>query len=113
MQLFSELGIVRQSSSGLFVLTPLGIRSLEKLVKIVDKELKNVGCQKLQLPILTAGNLWKRTGEEYLNVLYCLCINNWKKKFIVGRWESTGSELLTVNDRYGRNYVLSPVRHFL
>jgi prolyl-tRNA synthetase len=40
------------------------VRSLEKLVKIVDDELKNVGCQKLQLPILTAGNLWKMTGTE-------------------------------------------------
>lgn len=85
-KLFSEFGIVRQSSPGLFTLTPLGVRSLEKLVKIVDEELKNVGCQKLQLPILTAGNLWKKTG----------------------RWESTGLELLTIKDRHGRDYVLSP-----
>ena len=56
------MGIVRQSSPGLFTLTPLGIRSLEKLVKIADEELKHVGCQKLQLPFLTAGSLWKATG---------------------------------------------------
>jgi prolyl-tRNA synthetase len=61
------MGIVRQNSPGLFTLTPLGVRSLEKLVKIVDEELKNVGCQKLQLPILTAGNLWKKTGTEKLS----------------------------------------------
>ncbi|EFX83291.1 hypothetical protein DAPPUDRAFT_127919 [Daphnia pulex] len=85
-KLLNEMGIVRQNSPGLFTLTPLGVRSLEKLVKIVDDELKYVGCQKLQLPILTAGNLWKTTG----------------------RWESTGSELLTIKDRHARDYVLSP-----
>ena len=27
----------------------------------------------------------------------------------LGRWESTGPELLTIKDRHGRPYVLSPV----
>lgn len=58
------MGIVRQASPGIFTLAPLGVRSLEKLVKLVDEEMRNVGCQKLQLPILTAGSLWKTTGKE-------------------------------------------------
>lgn len=29
----------------------------------------------------------------------------------IGRWESTGLELLTIKDRHARDYVLSPVRY--
>lgn len=56
------MGIVRQSSPGMHTLLPLGLRSLEKLVKLVDEEMQRAGCQKIQLPLLTAGNLWKVTG---------------------------------------------------
>ena len=60
----NEMGIVQQASPGMFILTPLGVRSLEKLIHLVDQELRNVGCQKLQLPMLTAGHLWKSTGNK-------------------------------------------------
>ena len=57
------MGIVRQSSPGMFTFLPLGLRSLEKLQRIVDEEMKIAGCQKLQLPLLTSGSLWKKTGN--------------------------------------------------
>jgi prolyl-tRNA synthetase len=46
----------------MFTFLPLGLRSLEKLKKIVDEEMKIAGCQKLQLPLLISGSLWKKTG---------------------------------------------------
>lgn len=63
------MGIVRQCSSGMFTFLPLGMRILEKLQRIVDEEMKNVGCQKLQLPFLTAGSLWKKTGKIFFSII--------------------------------------------
>lgn len=98
------MGVVRQSSPGMYALLPLGLRSLEKLVRLVDEELRKAGCQKLQLPFLTAGNLWQTTGSSLYYQAWLLL------HFIfIGRWESTGPELLSIQDRHKRDYVLSPV----
>lgn len=79
-------GIIRPVQKGMHVLLPLGFRVLEKLTKLIDKEMLNIEAQKILLPALTAANLWKTTK----------------------RYESAEKELFKVNDRYGINYVLSP-----
>nr|CAD7438110.1 unnamed protein product [Timema bartmani] len=81
-----DRGIIRQASTGTFYLLPLGERALQKLIKIVDKEMQGIGAQKLLLPLLTSGELWK----------------------ITGRWDTAGPELFTLRDRHDRDYVLSP-----
>lgn len=105
------MGIVRQSSSGMFTFLPLGLRSLEKLQRIVDEEMKIAGCQKLQLPLLTSGSLWKKTGIDVIFLFHFYNIHTFYEFIIIkiGRWESTGDELMTVKDRHKRDYVLSPV----
>ncbi|CAG8435930.1 6897_t:CDS:2 [Diversispora eburnea] len=62
-QLMIRAGLIRQSSSGVYSLLPFALRSLEKLEKIVDQEMKNIGGQKLSLPILLSANTWKKTGR--------------------------------------------------
>lgn len=58
-----ELGIIKQASTGCYHLLPLGMRSLEKLIKIVDNELHKIDAQKVMLPSLTNSSLWKATGK--------------------------------------------------
>lgn len=82
-----DLGIIRSASPGTFCLLPLGERSLGKLINIVDREMENLGAQKLLLPLLTSGDLWK----------------------ITGRWKTAGTELFTLKDRHNKEFVLSPV----
>jgi hypothetical protein len=57
-----DLGVIHQASTGVFHLLPLGERSLQKLVNIVDDEMSKISAQKLLLPLLTLGDLWKVTG---------------------------------------------------
>lgn len=64
-QLLLEMGVIRQANPGMFTFLPLGLRTLEKLKKIVDEEMGKVGCQKLSLPSLTSGHLWKTTGIHH------------------------------------------------
>lgn len=59
-----KLGLIRRSCSGVYHLLPLALRSLEKLVALIDREMKAIGATKMAMPILTPGELWKKTGIE-------------------------------------------------
>lgn len=67
-----ELGIIRQASPGSFHFLPLGLRALEKLIRLVDLEMSRIGAQKVMFPTLTNAKLWESTG----NLIYSLLILN-------------------------------------
>jgi len=60
-----ELGIIRQSANGLYHLLPLAQRSLDKLIFIINKNMIDIGAQKISMPVLIHSNLWKKTGLLY------------------------------------------------
>jgi hypothetical protein len=81
LQLMLDLGVIRQASAGAFYLLPLGERSLQKLISIVDDEMDKIDAQKLLLPLLTPGELWKATGTTAAGGLWnlftdCNCVNH-------------------------------------
>lgn len=80
-------GIIKSASTGMYSFLPLGMRVLNKLINIVDKEMANLGAQKIMLPALTSSKLWKKTN----------------------RYNSSKTELFTLTDRHGKEYILSPV----
>ena len=90
-QLMLRAGVMRKSSTGIFSLLPVGVRSLEKLVKEVEERMREVGGEKLMMPILLPSNVWKKTG----------------------RWETSGEELIKVRDRRGEEYCLGPTHEEL
>ncbi|KAJ3336972.1 prolyl-tRNA synthetase [Gonapodya sp. JEL0774] len=79
-------GLVRQSSSGIFSLLPLGLRALNKIEAILDDEMYAIGAQKLRLPLLLAPENWKVTG----------------------RYEAYGPDLFRLHDRKRSPFLLSP-----
>lgn len=56
------MGIIKVASSGTFHLLPLGLRAIEKLKFLIDKEMSKIGSQKLMLPALTQAALWRKSG---------------------------------------------------
>nr|CAI5855484.1 unnamed protein product [Callosobruchus analis] len=85
-KLMLELGIIHQATPGCFHFLPLGLRALEKLVKIVDNEMLMIGGQKILFSELTNTQLWKKSG----------------------RLNDAGPELFTLKDRHNHHYILSP-----
>ncbi|RZF42524.1 hypothetical protein LSTR_LSTR004443 [Laodelphax striatellus] len=85
-KLMVSQGLIHQSQNGLFCLLPLGLRVVEKLIKIVDSYMEKLGAQKIMVPSLTDGNLWKKTG----------------------RLETAGQEIFKVLDRHEKMFVLAP-----
>jgi prolyl-tRNA synthetase len=71
---------------GLYAFLPLSVRVLNNIQNVVTRELEAVGCQQVDLPILSSKNLWDRTG----------------------RWDVMGAELMALRDRHDQEFCLSP-----
>ncbi|XP_013143882.1 PREDICTED: probable proline--tRNA ligase, mitochondrial [Papilio polytes] len=85
-KLLLECGLVRPTSAGFFTLLPLARRVVNKLENLVNQCMEEIGAQRMSLPSLTASKLWEKTG----------------------RLQDVGVELLKVEDRHGKKYLLSP-----
>lgn len=81
-----EMGLIKSGSNGMFHLLPLLQKSLEKCIGLVDDCMEEIGAQKMTMPILTASELWKKSG----------------------RYDTAATELLLVSDRHGKESILSP-----
>jgi prolyl-tRNA synthetase len=78
-RLLVRAGFVRQLMSGAYSLLPLGVRSLEKIERIVRQEMNKIGAQEFSLPALQPAELWQRSG----------------------RWEMVGDVMFRLEDRHG------------
>ncbi|EFN79469.1 probable proline--tRNA ligase, mitochondrial [Harpegnathos saltator] len=85
-KLMINYGIIKSVSTGMYSILPLGMRVLNKLIKIIDKEMTDLGAEKIMLPALTSAKLWKKSN----------------------RYNSNKTELFTVTDRHDKEYILSP-----
>ncbi|GAC1474058.1 MAG: hypothetical protein NVSMB9_23740 [Isosphaeraceae bacterium] len=56
-------GMIRQLGAGAYTYLPLGLRVLNKVVKIVREEMDAAGAQELLMPALQPSDLWKESGR--------------------------------------------------
>lgn len=77
---------VSQESSGIYTWLQLGLLSLEKLIKIIDKYHNNVGAIKILVPMLQEASLWKKSG----------------------RFNEYGPEILKIQDRNKHDFIFGP-----
>ncbi|XP_040040512.1 putative proline--tRNA ligase, mitochondrial [Gasterosteus aculeatus] len=85
-RLMQQAGLIHPSSPGCYYYLPAIVRSMEKLVRLIDQEMQGIGGQKLDMPSLCSADLWK-TSE---------------------RWDLMGKELFRLKDRHGADYCLGP-----
>ncbi|KAJ8945695.1 hypothetical protein NQ318_012414 [Aromia moschata] len=65
-RLMLELGIIHQAIPGCFHFLPLGIKSLNKLVRIVDEEMSKIGGQKIRRSRPDLFHLKDRHSHDYI-----------------------------------------------
>lgn len=85
-QLMLRAGMVRKLASGLYSWLPTGLRVLNKVSKIVHEEMVRAGSIEINMPVVQPADLWQQSG----------------------RWEEYGPELLRIQDRHKRDFVLGP-----
>lgn len=85
-KLMLRAGLVRNLASGLYTWLPTGLRVLKKVENIVREEMERVGANEILMPMVQPADLWEESG----------------------RWNDYGPELLRLNDRHKRPFVLGP-----
>ena len=85
-QLMLKAGMVRKLAAGLYTWSPLGLRVLRKVEKVVREEMDRSGAVELLMPTIQPRELWEETG----------------------RWEKFGPQLLKITDRKEQEFCYSP-----
>ncbi len=85
-KLLVRAGLVRKTAGGLYSYLPLGMRTLEKIKRIVKEEMDRAGALEIVMPILQPAELWRTTG----------------------RWDTMGANMFKLRDRAEREAALGP-----
>lgn len=90
-KLMLRAGMIRRLAAGIYSYLPLGIRTLQKVEKIVREEMDNAGAQELLMPALLPAEAYQASG----------------------RWEVFGPSMFKMKDRYDRDFCLGPTHEEL
>src|SRR5690554_5936746 len=85
-KLMLKAGMIRKLASGLYTWTPLGLRVLRKVERVVREEMDAAGAIEMLMPTVQPRELWEESG----------------------RWEKFGGQLLKMQDRKDAWYCYGP-----
>jgi prolyl-tRNA synthetase len=85
-RLMLRAGMIRKLASGLYTWSPLGLRVLRKVERVVREEMDRAGALEMSMPTIQPRELWEETG----------------------RWEKFGGQLLKIKDRKEAEYAYGP-----
>jgi prolyl-tRNA synthetase len=85
-QLMLRVGMIKQSSAGIYSWLPLGFRVMKKIEKIVREEQNKIGAQEILMPTIQSSEIWKESG----------------------RYDDYGDEMLRIKDRQNREMLYGP-----
>jgi prolyl-tRNA synthetase len=85
-QLMLRAGLIRRLAAGLYSWLPMGLRTLQKVERIVREEMNRSGALEVVMPVVQPAELWQESH----------------------RWTEYGPELLRIVDRHKRDYVAGP-----
>jgi prolyl-tRNA synthetase len=85
-KLLLRAGLIRKLAGGLYSFLPMGIRSLQKISRIIREEMDRAGALEILMPALQPPEIWKESG----------------------RYETASDVLFKAKDRANREWVLGP-----
>lgn len=89
--LLVRAGMIRKTSSGVYMFLPLGLRVMHSIENIIREEMEAIGSQEVSMPALIS-------EEVYIDS---------------GRRENFGSSMFSLKDRFGKPFVLGPTHEEL
>ncbi|RPG06912.1 MAG: proline--tRNA ligase [Candidatus Pelagibacterales bacterium] len=90
-QLMLRVGMIKQSSAGIYSWLPMGFKIMKKIENIVRQEQDKIGAQELLMPTIQSAEIWKESG----------------------RYNDYGEEMLRIKDRQGREMLYGPTNEEL
>ena len=90
-QLMLRVGMIKQSSAGIYSWLPLGFKVMKKIEQIVREEQNRIGVQEILMPTIQSSEIWKESG----------------------RYKDYGEEMLRIKDRQNREMLYGPTNEEL
>ena len=85
-RLMTRAGMIKKLGAGIYTYMPMGLRVIQKVERIVREEMNRAGAVELTMPVVQPAELWQETG----------------------RFDKMGPELLRIQDRHGRDFIVQP-----
>ena len=85
-QLMTRAGMIKKLGAGIYSYMPMGLRVIRKIEAIVRDEMNKAGAIEMTMPVIQPAELWQETD----------------------RFTTNGPELLRIQDRHGRDFVVQP-----
>lgn len=89
--LLTRCGMIKKTSSGVYMYLPLGYKVIKNIEKIIREELENIGAGELLMPALVPEDIYALSGRK----------------------ESFGDDMFSLKDRYDKKYCLAPTHEEL
>ncbi|MEY2730679.1 MAG: hypothetical protein RL584_1805 [Pseudomonadota bacterium] len=85
-KLMMRAGLIKRLGAGIYNYMPMGLRVIRKVEDIIREEMNRAGAIEVTMPVVQPAELWQETG----------------------RFDKMGPELLRIEDRHGRAFVIQP-----
>lgn len=89
--LLVRAGMIKKSSSGVYIMLPLGLKAKNKIESIIREEMNAVGSLELSMPALIPEDVYERSGRR----------------------AGFGNNMFSLKDRFNRPFVLGPTHEEL
>ena len=85
-KLMMRAGLIKRLGAGIYNYMPMGLRVIRKVEANIREEMNRAGAIEVTMPVVQPAELWQETG----------------------RFDKMGPELLRIEDRHGRAFVIQP-----
>lgn len=89
--LLTRSGMIKKTSSGVYMYLPLGYKVIKNIEKIIREELENIGAGELLMPALIPEEVYASSGRR----------------------DIFGSDMFSLKDRFNKKYCLAPTHEEL
>ena len=89
--LLTRAGMIKKTSSGIYMYLPLGYKVIKNIEKIIREEMENVSCGELLMPALISEDIYEKSGRK----------------------DAFGKDMFCLNDRFNKPYILGPTHEEL
>ena len=89
--LLVKAGFIKKTSAGVYMMLPLGLKTMDKIENIIRKNMNEAGAQEVRMPALIDSEYYEASG----------------------RLENFGPSIFKLKDRNGRPFVLGPTHEEL
>ena len=90
-KLLVKAGMIKKTSTGIYMFLPMGLKVLNNIQKIVREEMNEINAEEVLMPSLVNEEVYDKSN----------------------RLEAFGESMFKVKDRSGKNYVLAPTHEEL